>query len=222
MNTYTNTSTKGTTPGYIGLQNHGVGDDVSFRNVRVQELAAATNIFTTIGITRANTRANGQIRGGWTFIGEEMPPSGTVGVAPNDAADDVPVRMPDTTGTVANLAEYRGQTLTLDPADQKNYTKLHFFGTTADGTGTGTYTFKYDDGRGRDRVGHVPGLVRHGHAAGAHRDRPAQRPLHADGRPTARAARSTTSRSTTRRRRASSCRSRCRPTRPRPATRAAT
>ena len=146
MNTYTNTSTKGTTPGYIGLQNHGVGDDVSFRNVRVQELAAATNIFTTIGITRANTRANGQIRGGWTYIGEEMPPSGTVGVAPNDAADDVPVRMPDTTGTVANLAEYRGQTLTLDPADQKNYTKLHLFGTTADGTGTGTYTFKYETG----------------------------------------------------------------------------
>ena len=146
VNTYTNTSTKGTTPGYIGLQNHGVGDDVSFRNVRVQELAAATNIFTTIGITRANTRANAQIRGNWSYIGEEMPPSGTVGVAPNDAADDVPVRMPDTTGTVANLAEYRGQTLTLDPADQKNYTKLHLFGTTADGTGTGTYTFKYDTG----------------------------------------------------------------------------
>ena len=40
--------------------------------------------------------------------------------------------------------------------------------------------------------------------------------------PTARAARSTTSRSTTRRRRASSWRSSCRPTRPRPATRAAT
>ena len=146
VNTYTNTSTKGTTPGYIGLQNHGVGDDVSFRNVRVQELAAATNIFTTIGITRANTRANGQIRGGWTFIGEEMPPSATVGVAPNDTQDDVPVRMPDTTGNVANLAEYRGQTLALDPADQKNYTKIHLFGTTADGTGTGTYTFKYETG----------------------------------------------------------------------------
>ena len=54
--------------------------------------------------------------------------------------------MPDTTGTVANLAEYRGQTLTLDPADQKNYTKMHLFGTTADGTGTGTYTFKYETG----------------------------------------------------------------------------
>jgi beta-xylosidase len=146
VNTYTNTSTKGTSAGYIGLQNHGTGDDVSFRNLRIQELAAATNIFTTIGITRANTRANGQIRGGWTFIGEEMPPSGTVGVAPNDAQDDVPVRMPDTTGNVANLAEYRGQTLTLDPADQKNYAKLHLFGTTADGTGTGTYTFKYDTG----------------------------------------------------------------------------
>ena len=47
---------------------------------------------------------------------------------------------------MANLAEYRGQTLTLDPADQKNYAKLHLFGTTADGTGTGTYTFKYETG----------------------------------------------------------------------------
>ena len=51
--------------------------------------------------------------------------------------------MPDTTGNVANLAEYRGQTLTLDPADQKTYTKLHFFGTTADGTGrAATYTLQ--------------------------------------------------------------------------------
>ena len=63
MNTYTNTSTKGVTPGYIGLQNHGISDDVSFRNVRVQELAAATNIFTTIGITRAEHAPNSQIRG---------------------------------------------------------------------------------------------------------------------------------------------------------------
>ena len=46
---------------------------------------AATNIFTTIGITREDTRANAQIRGPYAFKGEEMPPSRTVGPAPDDA-----------------------------------------------------------------------------------------------------------------------------------------
>ena len=56
---------------------------------------------------------------------------------PTTPTDDVPLRMPDTTGTMPNLAEFRGQTLTLDPADQKTFSKLHFFGTTADGSGGG-------------------------------------------------------------------------------------
>ena len=107
---------------------------------------AATNIFTTIGITREDTRANAQIRGPYAFKGEDMPPSRTVGPAPDDEVDDVPVRMPDTTGNVANLAQYQGQTLDLREEQQKAYTRIHFFGTTADGSGGGAFTLRFDDG----------------------------------------------------------------------------
>ena len=75
-----------------------------------------------------------------------MPPSRTVGPAPDDEVDDVPVRMPDTTGNVANLAQYQGQTLDLREEQQKAYTRIHFFGTTADGSGGGAFTLRFDDG----------------------------------------------------------------------------
>lgn len=110
--------------------------------------AGAADLFTTIGITRSETRQNSQINGNppYSLPAEEMPPSGTVGVPPDDSADDVPLRMPDTSGTKPNLAEFRGQTLTLVDAHQRNFSKLHFFGTTADGSGGGTFTLKYDTG----------------------------------------------------------------------------
>ncbi|MFC4017745.1 ThuA domain-containing protein [Micromonospora sp. GCM10011542] len=42
INDFTNTDpTRSLQQGYIGLQNHGTGDDVSFRNVRIKELNAA-------------------------------------------------------------------------------------------------------------------------------------------------------------------------------------
>jgi hypothetical protein len=67
-------------------------------------------------------------------------------VAPSDAADDVPLRMPDTTGTKPNFAAMRGQVFTLLAADQKAYTKLHFFGTTSDGgPAGGNFTLRYSD-----------------------------------------------------------------------------
>jgi regulation of enolase protein 1 (concanavalin A-like superfamily) len=116
-----------------------------FDYVRVR----TASLFTTVGITRSDTRQFSQINGNptpYSLPAEEMPPSGTVGTAPNDTRDDVPLRMPDTSGTKANLAEFRGQTLTLDPSDQKEFTKLHFFGTTSDGSGGGTFTLKYATG----------------------------------------------------------------------------
>jgi regulation of enolase protein 1 (concanavalin A-like superfamily) len=105
-------------------------------------------LFTTVGITSSGQRQFSQINGNppYSLPAEEMPLSGSVALPPNDASDDVPMRMPDTSGARSNLADFRGQTLTLDPSDQKNYTKLHFFGTTADGTGGGTFTLKYDTG----------------------------------------------------------------------------
>ncbi|WP_270038530.1 OmpL47-type beta-barrel domain-containing protein [Solirubrobacter ginsenosidimutans] len=151
VNTYTNTTgTHARAAGYIGLQNHSTADEVSFRNVRIQPLAvAATNLFTTVGITTNATRANGQIyppTNPYSLPAEQMPPSGTVGVAPSDASDDVPLRMPDTTGTKPNFAGMVGQVFTLRPADQKPYTKLHFFGTTTDGgPAGGDFTLRYSD-----------------------------------------------------------------------------
>ena len=54
--------------------------------------------------------------------------------------------MPDTTGTVPNLAAFRGQTLPLRQADQRVYSKIHFFGTTADGNGGGDFLLRFSDG----------------------------------------------------------------------------
>ena len=152
VNTYTNTTgTHARSAGYIGLQNHSDNDEVSFRNVRIQPLTtAATNLFTTVGITTNATRANGQIyppTNPYSLPAEQMPPSGTVGVAPSDASDDVPLRMPDTTGTKPNFAAMRGQVFTLRDVDQKAYSKLHFFGTTSDGgPAGGDFTLRYSDG----------------------------------------------------------------------------
>jgi hypothetical protein len=110
-----------------------------------QEVAPATNILDTIGITRTATRAKTQIRGGYSFKGDEMPESGRVATPGQDAVDDVPLRMPDTSGDLPNFASFTGKTYTLDPADHKAYSKLHFFGTTADGAGGGTFTLLYTD-----------------------------------------------------------------------------
>ena len=151
INTWENTSDQGRNPGYIGLQNHGTADAISFRDVRVQHLGdpPQPNLFTTIGITRSETRANSEIFGTptrYSLPAEEMPPSGTVGVPPDDAADDIPLRMPDTGGEVPNLAAFRGQTLTLRAADQKAYSKIHLFGTTTDGgPAGGNFTLRFSD-----------------------------------------------------------------------------
>lgn len=138
------------TPGHIGLQNHGDGDRVSFRNLRIQHVGEPyqPNLFTTFGITSTNTRANSEIFGNppYSLPAEEMPPSGTRGPASEDTFDDVPLRMPDTTGTVRNFAAFRGQTLPLRTADQRVYSRIHFFGTTSDGNGGGDFTLRFSDG----------------------------------------------------------------------------
>ena len=105
------------------------------------------NIFTTIGITDEGNRVNSGIRGPYSLPGEEMPASRQVVVPPDDDEDDVPLRMPNTSGTVANLAEFRGQTLPLREEDQGQYSAIHFFGTTADGgPAGGDFTLRYSDG----------------------------------------------------------------------------
>jgi PKD repeat protein len=150
VNTAQRKATQAVTAGYIGIQNHGAADEVSFRNLRIQELASTqTNLFNTIGITRSETRDKSGIYGNptpYSLPAEEMPPSRTVGPAPDDEFDNVPLRMPDTTGNVPNLAAFRGQTLTLRPEDQKQYAKIHFFGTTTDGgPAGGEFVLRYSD-----------------------------------------------------------------------------
>jgi hypothetical protein len=111
--------------------------------------APADSLFTTIGITRLETRGNGEIFGNppYSLPAGEMPASNTVVVPPNDASDDVPLRMPDTSGNVPNLAAFRGQRLKLTDEEQKPYAKMHLFGTTTDGgPAGGTFTLHYSDG----------------------------------------------------------------------------
>ena len=61
-----------------------------------------------------------------------MPPSKSVGAPGDDATDDVPLRMPDTRGNVENFASFAGQVIVLPEAQQRAYSKLHFFGTGTD------------------------------------------------------------------------------------------
>ncbi len=117
---------------------------------RVDGAEAQPDLFTTIGITRSETRANSQIYGNptpYSLPAEEMPPSRTVGPAPNDEFDDVPLRMPDTSGSVPNLAKFQGQTLDLAGPDRKVYDRIHFFGMTSDGGPSGgNFTLWFSDG----------------------------------------------------------------------------
>ena len=106
--------------------------------------------------------------------------------------------MPDTGGEVPNLAEFRGQTLTLRAADQQVYSKIHFFGTTADGSGGGNFMLRFSDDthadgqRRRSRLVRQPG--RHGRPP--RRDRPAEPALPHNAAATARSAASSTCRPT--------------------------
>ena len=116
------------------------------------EPPADPGIFDTIGITQVDTRANSEINGSpspYSYIGEQMPPSKSVGAPGDDATDDVPLRMPDTRGNVENFASFAGQVIELPEAQQRAYSKLHFFGTGTDNGGTptgGDFTLTFDDG----------------------------------------------------------------------------
>ena len=141
--------------GFFGLQNHDPTSHVHFRYVRIKELPATEppkDIFDTIGIADDAHKQNGQIYGNpnpYSYPAELLPPSGQVVTPADDDDDDVPVRMPDTSGTVPNLASMRGQTFALADADRKAYDTLHVFGTSTDtgsGRGSGAFTLTYADG----------------------------------------------------------------------------
>ncbi|HWM12771.1 MAG TPA: PKD domain-containing protein, partial [Solirubrobacteraceae bacterium] len=141
--------------GFFGLQNHDPGSQVHFRYVRIKELGGTEppeTVFDTIGIADDAHKQNGQIYGQpypFSLPAEEMPEAGTVVAPEGDDHDDVPVRMPDTSGAVPNLAGMHGQTFTLAEGERGAYEEMHVFGLATDvgqGRGSGTFTLEYADG----------------------------------------------------------------------------
>ena len=94
-----------------------------------------------------------------------MPASRTVAVPEDDAQDDVPLRMPDTSGNQPNFAAFQAQLLTLRDEDRGNYTRIHFFGTTADGSGGGDFVLTYADGSTQNVAVSFPDWCQSGHRA---------------------------------------------------------
>ena len=83
----------------------------------------------------------------YSLPGEEMPPSRSiVAKGPSDTQDSVSFRMPNTSGTVANLAAFHGQTVIAQHRTSP-YAKVHFFGTTTDGgPAGGVFVLRYPAG----------------------------------------------------------------------------
>ena len=123
------------------------------------------NLFTTIGITTEETRDNSGIRGPYSLQAEDMPPSRSVLAPEDDVTDDVPLRMPDTSGNLPNLAAFDGQALALAADDRKAYTRIHFFGMTADGSGGGDFLLTYTDGSTQTVAVSFPDWCQSGHWA---------------------------------------------------------
>jgi hypothetical protein len=123
------------------------------------------NLFTTIGITSEETRDNSGIRGPYSLQAEDMPPSRSVLAPEDDVTDDVPLRMPDTSGNLPNLAAFEGQALALAADDRKAYTRIHFFGMTADGSGGGDFLLTYTDGSTQTVTVSFPDWCQSGHWA---------------------------------------------------------
>lgn len=107
---------------------------------------SAPNVVNTVGITDDAHRAGGQITPQFSYAAELLPAAGSVAAAPDDTFDDVPVRMPDTSGSVPNIAAAQGQTFTLDGTERAGYSTLDVFGASSDGVGTGTFTLTFADG----------------------------------------------------------------------------
>jgi hypothetical protein len=105
---------------------------------------APLNVVNEVGITDDAHRADGQITPQFSYAAELLPAANTVATPPDDGFDNVPVRMPDTSGSAPNIAVARGQTFTLDSAQP--YSTLDVFGASSDGAGTGAFTLSFADG----------------------------------------------------------------------------
>lgn len=128
--------------GHYGSDLTGSGDGIVLERHDVSK----PSVVNAIGITDDAHRANGQITPQFSYPAELLPAAGSVAAAPDDAVDDVPVRMPDTSGSVPNIAVAQGQTFTLDGTQQAGYSTLDVFGASSDGVGAGAFTLTFADG----------------------------------------------------------------------------
>jgi hypothetical protein len=126
------------------------GDDPLHRSGIVLERTdpAPPRVLTTIGITDPDHRASGGFAGPtpYSFPAELLPAGGAAVVPGDDASDDVPVHLEDTSGAAPNVATALGQTLELPAGDRGAVRALHVFGASTDGDGTGTFVLHFADG----------------------------------------------------------------------------
>ncbi|MEV4514219.1 ThuA domain-containing protein [Dactylosporangium sp. NPDC049525] len=106
INDFTNTvPARSLVQGYIGIQNHGTGDDVSFRNVRIKELAGGDTTPPSVpGNNRVTGTTSNSISLAWNASTDNVGVSG-YDVFRENGATDVLVGSPTgTTFTVGSLA----------------------------------------------------------------------------------------------------------------------
>lgn len=118
---------------------------------RTDPVKPQPRVVNTIGITDPEHRANGQFDGNYSYAAELLPSPGVV-TPKDDERDDVPARIPDTSGTSPNVAQARGQTFALTEDDRANFSTLHIFGAGTDGVATGDFRLTFADGSSETRT----------------------------------------------------------------------
>jgi type 1 glutamine amidotransferase len=118
VNDFTNTDpNRSLTSGHIGIQNHGTGDDVSFRNIRIKELGTPPTGGTIVGASGKCVdvsggssadgakvqlwTCNGQTNQQWTRTGTTLRSLGKCMTAVNPNADGSQVQLSTCTGSAA-------------------------------------------------------------------------------------------------------------------------
>ncbi|MEH0985412.1 ThuA domain-containing protein [Micromonospora sp. CPCC 205556] len=155
INDYTNTDASRTLRGYIGLQNHGVGDDVSFRNVRIKELdgdaltVEGESYTSSYGVQRvAKTTASGgdtlgRVRNGYWAGYSHVSTVGRTGfsavISSGGLGGTITIRSGSQTGPVLG---------TVQVPVTGGWETFQTVSTTLNGTGTGPLILTFSGGDG--------------------------------------------------------------------------
>ena len=156
VNEFTSTSpARDLTTGHIGLQNHGLPDTVSFRNVQIKEIAPGSGggetpstVTGDLSALRNNTgiahdpTSNANFDGvGYSY---SAPVLRAVGAAPGAkvTADGLTYTLPSTPSGASDNVVARGQTIPL--SGTVGATKLGFLAAADHGPSTGKFTLNYE------------------------------------------------------------------------------